>query len=58
MEASPSPLSSQLKRSRISCHTALDMAARAPFRKRAHECTNATNFHRKSGVGQWRDLQF
>jgi hypothetical protein len=22
------------------------------------KCTNATNFHRKSGVAQWRDLQF
>jgi hypothetical protein len=22
------------------------------------KCTNSTNFHRKSGVAKWRDLQF
>jgi hypothetical protein len=22
------------------------------------KCTNATKFHRKSGVAKWRDLQF
>jgi hypothetical protein len=22
------------------------------------KCTNATKFHRKSGVAQWRDLRF
>ena len=44
---------------RISCHAALDKAACAPFRKEGRmKCTNATKFHRKSGVAKWRDLQF
>jgi hypothetical protein len=39
-------------RTRISCHAALDEAARAPFSKeRRMRFTNATNFHRKSGEG-------
>jgi hypothetical protein len=53
------PLSSRPERTRISCHAALDKAAYAPFRKEGRtKCTNATKFHRKSGVAQWRDLQF
>jgi hypothetical protein len=59
MEASPSPLSSRPERTRISCHAALDKTTCAPFRKEGRmKCTNATKFHRKSGVAQWRDLQF
>jgi hypothetical protein len=59
MEAPPSPLSSRPKRTRISCHAALDKTARAPFRKEGRmKCNNATKFHRKSGVAQWRDLLF
>jgi hypothetical protein len=45
------------ERTRISCHAALDKTARAPFLKeRRMMFANATNFHRKSGVAQWRDL--
>src|ERR1700728_3029475 len=37
---------------RISCHAALDEAARAPFSKeRRMKCAKATKFHRKSGEG-------
>ena len=47
------------ERTRISCRAALDKAAYAPFRKEGRmNCTNAIKFHRKSGVAQWRDLQF
>jgi hypothetical protein len=59
MEARLSPLSSRPKRTRISCHAALDKATCAPFRKEGRmKCTSATKFHRKSGVAQWRNLQF
>jgi hypothetical protein len=48
--SSQDELSSRPERTRISCHTALDKAARAPFRKEGRmKCTNATKFHRKSG---------
>jgi hypothetical protein len=51
MEASPSPLPSRPERTRISCHAALDKTTCAPFRKEGRmKCTNATKFHRKSGV--------
>jgi hypothetical protein len=59
MEALPSPLSSRPERTRISCHAALDKAPCAPFRKEGRrKYTNATKVNRKSGVAQWRDLQF
>src|SRR5271156_3753660 len=36
---------------RISCHTALDKATYAPFRKEGRmKCNNATKFYRKSGA--------
>jgi hypothetical protein len=55
MEAPPSTLSSRPERTRISCHAALDKAARAPFYKeRRMVSANATKFHRKSGVPQQR----
>ncbi len=39
-------------RTRISCHAALDEAARAPFSKeRRMKFTKATKFHRKSRGG-------
>ena len=54
----PTTLSSRPERTRISCHAALDKAACAPFRKEGRMmCTNATMFHRKSGVAEWRDLR-
>jgi hypothetical protein len=57
MEASPSPLSSRPKRTRISCHAAPDKAACAPFfKERRMMFANATNFYRKSGAAQRRDL--
>jgi hypothetical protein len=59
MEPLLSPLSSRPERTRISCHAALDKAAYAPFRKEGRmNCDNATKSNRKSGVAQWRDLQF
>jgi hypothetical protein len=52
-------LSSRPERTRISCHAALEKAARAPFcREGRMRFDNATKFHRKSGVAQWRDLRF
>jgi hypothetical protein len=49
-EAPPYPLSSRPKRTRISCHAALDKSARAPFSKEGRmKCDNATKFNRKSG---------
>jgi hypothetical protein len=52
-------VSSRPERTRISCHAALDMTTCAPFRKEGRmKCTNATKFHRKSGVAKWRDLLF
>jgi hypothetical protein len=52
-------LSSRPERTRISCHATLDKAACAPFfKERRMMFVNATNFYRKSGVGQWRDLRF
>ena len=57
MEAPPSPLSSRPKRTRISCHAAPDKTACAPFfKERRMMFANATNFYRKSGAAQWRDL--
>src|ERR1700679_91921 len=52
-------LSSRPERTRISCHAALDKTTCAPIRKEGRmKYTSATNFHRKSGVAKWRDLQF
>jgi hypothetical protein len=52
-------LSSRPERTRISCLAALDRPACAPFLKeRRMMLANATNFYRKSGVAQWRDLRF
>jgi hypothetical protein len=57
MEASPSPLSSRPKRTRISCHAAPDKTACAPFfKERRMMFASATNLYRKSGEAQWRDL--
>ena len=51
-------LPSRPERTRISCHAALDEAACAPFRKEGRmKCTDATKFHRKSGVAERRDLR-
>src|ERR1700678_883331 len=48
-------LSSRPERTRISCHTAPDKAACAPFRKeRRMKFAEATKFHRKSGGAKWR----
>jgi hypothetical protein len=48
--SAPSPLSSRPKRTRISCHAALDKAECAPFfKERRMMSANATNFYRKSG---------
>ena len=59
MEAPPSPLSSRPKRTRISCHAALDKTTCAPFRKEGRmKRTNATKFTRKFGIAERRDLQF
>jgi hypothetical protein len=59
MEAPRSPLSSRPKRTRISCHAALDKAACAALRKESRmKFVNAINLNRKSGVAQWRDLLF
>ena len=59
MEASPSPLSSRPERTRISCHAVPDKTAYAPFfKERRMMLANATNFYRKSGAAQWRDLLF
>src|SRR5580698_8179219 len=59
MEEQPSPVSSRPERTRISCHAALYKATYAPFRKEGRmDCNNATKPNRKSGVAQWRDLQF
>jgi hypothetical protein len=47
------------ERTRISCHTAQDKAACAPFHKeRRMKFSEATTFYRKSGVAKWRDLRF
>jgi hypothetical protein len=55
----PTNLSSRPKRTRISCHAALERTACAPFRKeRRMDFAEATNLHRKSGVAKWRDLLF
>ena len=59
MEAPPSPLSSRPKRTRISCHIALEKTAIAPLREeRRMKFAGAIKFHRKSGGAEWRDLQF
>jgi hypothetical protein len=58
LSATLSYLSSRPERTRISCHAALDRAAYAPFvTERRMEFANATNFYRKSGVAEGRDLQ-
>jgi hypothetical protein len=50
MGAPPLPLSSRPKRTRISCHAALDKAACATFREeRRMKSDDATKFYRKSG---------
>ena len=47
------------ERTRISCHAALDKAARAAFIKESRmKFTSATKFNRKSGGAEWRDLRF
>jgi hypothetical protein len=52
-------LSSRPKRTRISCHAALEDAACAPFRREKRmEFAEATNPNRKSGGAKWRDLLF
>jgi hypothetical protein len=57
MEPSLFPLSSRPKRTRISCHAALDMTTRAAFFKESRmKFANATKLNRKSGVAQRRDL--
>ncbi len=59
-ESRPSTnLSSRPERTRISCSAALDMATYAAFVKESRiKLANATKFHRKSGVAEWRDLRF
>jgi len=48
-----------LDRTRISCHAALDIATYAAFIKESRmKFASATNFYRKSGVAEWRDLRF
>jgi hypothetical protein len=57
MEPSPFPLSSRPKRTRISCHAALDMTTCAAFFKESRmKFANATKLNRKSGGAQRRDL--
>jgi hypothetical protein len=52
-------LSSRPERTRISCHSALDMATCAALVKESRmKIANATKLNRKSGVAQWRDLRF
>jgi hypothetical protein len=52
-------LSSRPERTRISCLAPLDKAARAPFfNERRILFASATNFYRKSGGAEWRDLRF
>jgi hypothetical protein len=52
-------LSSRPERTRISCLAALDTVACAPFfKERRMMFASATNFYRKSGVAQCRDLRF
>ena len=47
------------ERTRISCHAALDKATCAAFIKESRiKFASATNFYRKSGVAEWRDLRF
>jgi hypothetical protein len=56
-EALPSPLSSRPERTRISCLAPLDKTARAPFfKERRIQFASATNFYRKSGGAERRDL--
>jgi hypothetical protein len=58
-EAPTLPLSSRPERTRISCCAAVDRSACAAFRKESRmKFANATKPNRKSGVAQWRDLQF
>jgi hypothetical protein len=52
-------LSSRPERTRISCHAALDGAACAPFfKERRMMFVSATDFYRKFGAAEWRDLRF
>ena len=56
-EALPSPLSSRPERTRISCLAPLNKTARAPFfKERRILFASATNFYRKSGGAERRDL--
>jgi len=56
-EALPSPLSSRPERTRISCLAPLDKTACAPFfKERRILFASATNFYRKSGGAERRDL--
>jgi hypothetical protein len=59
LSATLSFLSSRPERTRISCHAAPDKTAYAPFfKERRMVFANATNFYRKSGVAEGRDLRF
>jgi hypothetical protein len=52
-------LSSRPERTRISCCAAVDRAACAAFREESRmKLAEPTNFNRKCGGAQWRDLQF
>src|SRR6266851_5515982 len=57
VEVLPSPLSSRPERTRISCLAPLDKTACAPFfKERRILFASATNFYRKSGGAERRDL--
>ena len=59
LEAPPYTLSSRPERTRISYIAALTVATYAAFSKESRmRFANATNLNRKSGVAQWKDLQF
>src|SRR5580658_899575 len=59
LEAPPSPLSSRPERTRISYFAADARTTGAVFRKgNRMKLINATALNWKSGVAQWRDLQF
>jgi hypothetical protein len=56
-EPPPFPLSSRPKRTRISYSALLATTTCAALRKESRMLTlKATDFHRKSGGAQWRDL--
>jgi hypothetical protein len=55
----PSILSSRPERTRISYYASPDRTTCAAFFEESRmQFDNATNVDRKSGVAQWRDLQF